>query len=113
MVDEGTRLNLRIDSLTASASVAGTTSAIDARLQQLSTDMNRLEEHVNVRTAELGSVIQAEKGEGRQAFTNVKTSVTRIASRAEALETRPPTTSPSPAPGFGAEFGVNFAKGSG
>ena len=59
VVEEVTRLNLRIDSLTASASVAGTTSAIDARLQQLSTDINRLEEHVNVRSAELGGVIQA------------------------------------------------------
>ena len=114
VVEEDTRLNVRIDSLTASASVAGTTVAIDVRFQQMTADLKRLEEHINVRTAELGSVIQAEKGDARQAFTNVKTEVTRIASRIEALETRPPTASPASPTGFGAEFGANFsAKDSG
>ena len=74
VVEEVTRINGRIDALGAAAATAGTTAALEVRLQQITGDLKRLEEsidtgmrkmeeHVNGSLAALGEQIQAEKTE--------------------------------------------------
>ena len=110
VIEEVTNRNKKIDDTVAAtnaAAAAGTTTALELRLQHLTHEVQRLDQQAGVSMVEVVKIIQAEKTEARVAFAAIKTEVGGIIGRITALETAQPKA-PSP-PGFGAEFGADFS----
>ena len=108
VVEEVTRMNARIDALTQAAGTSGTVAGFPLRMEQVNADLMRLEELINVRTVEISSSIQAEKGDARATFNSIRLELQKVGGRVDGIEARGNNPSSSGPREFGAEFDANF-----